>query len=76
MALIKRMLYFDTYKAMQWLLANIKVGVKQWFHVKIKLFFFKLGLHGTTSDMKENYLAAKAQLQGTGSRSECLYEES
>jgi len=39
--------------------ANIKVDVKPWFHVKIKLFFKILGLHGTTSEMKENYLAAK-----------------
>jgi len=39
--------------------ANIKADVKPWFHVKIKLFLKNLGLRGTTSEMKENYLAAK-----------------
>jgi len=38
--------------------ANIKVDVKPWFHVNIKLFLKNLGLHRTTSEMKENYLAA------------------
>ena len=55
MALIKRMFYFDTCHAV----ANIKVDVKPWFHVKIKLFYRILELHGTTSEIKENYLAAK-----------------
>jgi len=39
--------------------ANIKVDVKPWLHVKIKLFLKKLGLRRSTSEMKENYLAAK-----------------
>jgi len=40
--------------------ANIKVDVKPWFHAKNKIIFKKnLGLHGTTSEMKENYLTAK-----------------
>jgi len=39
--------------------AKIKVDVRPWFHVKIKLFFKNLGLRGTMSEMKENYLAAK-----------------
>jgi len=39
--------------------ANMKVDVKPWFRVKMKLFLKKLGLHRTTSEMKENYLAAK-----------------
>ena len=56
MALIKRMFYFDMYIGHA--VADIKVDVKPWFHVKIKLFFKNLGLHRTTSEMKENYLVA------------------
>jgi len=29
-----------------------QVYLKPWFHVKIKLFYRILGLHGTTSEMK------------------------
>jgi len=36
MALIKRMFYFDI--PIGHAVANIKVDVKPWFHVKIKLF--------------------------------------
>jgi len=46
MALIKRMFYFDS---IGHAVANIKVDVKPWFHVKIKLFLKISGLHGTTA---------------------------
>jgi len=54
MALIKRMFYFDS---IGHAVANIKVDVKPWFHVKIKLFLKISGLHGTTPEMKYNYFS-------------------